>query len=218
MGDAKKRGSFNERKIQALKLKSNSEYHLETKNSDASSEPHLLQFTRSIEDSLILKNYFAALIMALTLPDICCSLADENKKTTGKKYSNWFKNYVGHHYTSQIGSNMEEIIFLSGEECFALRCTYLHKGTNNIEDEKIVKDYMNKSSKIEFVAEMNSDCVKMNDILLLKLELFCYRIIEGVTKWLKDSEGNDIINSHMKEIPKIYTKGFSPIPGVFISG
>ncbi len=238
MGEAKKRGSFEERKKQALELKSHKENESAqiqqrekeeqeilgakllafTKSRLESSKPRLFQFTKSIEDSLISKNYFAALIMALTLPDICCSLEDENRRTSGKKYARWFEKYVGHHYISHIGLDQVKTTFLSGEECFALRCSYLHKGTNNIEDEKIIKDYESKSVKIEFMAEMTSDCLKLNNILLLKLETFCYRIIEGVNNWLQDSKGNSHITSHMREIPKIHTEGFSPIPGVFIGG
>ena len=105
MGEAKKRGSFEERKKQALELKSHKENESAqiqqrekeeqeilgakllafTKSRLESSKPRLFQFTKSIEDSLISKNYFAALIMALTLPDICCSLEDENRRTSGKE-------------------------------------------------------------------------------------------------------------------------------------
>lgn len=238
MGEAKNRGNFEERKKQALELESQKEDESLRKQQHEreeqeilgakllafaksrleSSEPRLLQFTKSIEQSLTSKNYFSALIVALTLTDICCSMDNENRWTSGAKYAKWFKKYVGHHYISHIGLDQVETTFLSGEECFALRCSYLHKGTNNIEDEKIIKDYESKSVKIEFMAEMNSDCLKLNNILLLKLEAFCYRIIEGVNNWLQDSKGNSRIISHMREIPKIHTEGFSPIPGVFIGG
>lgn len=238
MGEAKKRGSFDIRKEQALKLKSREETEAlraqkkkeqeETiyrerllafaKSKLSITKPRLLQFTKSIEESLISKNYFAALTIALTLPDICCSLEDENRRTSGKKYAEWFQKYVGSKYTSKIGHEKVETIFLSGEECFALRCTYLHKGINHIEDERILKDYEGGSNKIEFMAEMNSDCVIVNGVLLLKLENFCCNIIKGVNQWLSDKKDDFIIRKRISEIPEIYTSSFSPIPGVLIGG
>lgn len=238
MGEAKKRGNFDIRKKQALELKSRKEREsLQAQKKEEQdgeiykekllafakkkldiNKPRLLQFTESIEKSLNSKNYFAALNMALTLPDICCSLEDETRRTSGKKYAEWFKKYVGSKYSSKIGCEETETIFLSGEECFALRCTYLHKGVNHIEDEKILRDYEGGSKKIEFMAEMNSDCIKINGVLLLKLENFCCNIIVGVNQWLSDKKDSFVIRNRMSEIPEIHTSGFSPIPGVHIGG
>jgi len=80
MGEAKNRGNFEERKKQALELESQKEDEsLRTQQHEReeqeilgakllafaksrleSSEPRLLQFTKSIEQSLISKNYFSA--------------------------------------------------------------------------------------------------------------------------------------------------------------
>lgn len=225
MGEAKNRGSFEDRKKNALERNnqsciSNMNFPSIATNYQIiqQSRERLLQFTDSISKSLQDKNYFAALIMALTLPDICCSLEDENRRTKGKKYANWFTKYLGDQYKSRIGGQSTETVFLSGEECYALRCAYLHKGFNQIEDEVIVQNYIGVSSRIEFMAEMSSDKLKINGVLLLSLENFCQQIIDGIIKWLDDNKTNSIINERIKEIPVIHTKGFSPMPGVFVEG
>lgn len=238
MGEAKKRGSFDERKKQSLELESHKkEESLQIKQNEKeeqeiyskkllafansqlqSGESRLLQFTQSIEESLTSKNYFAALIMALTLPDICCSIESENRRTRGTKYAKWFKKYVGYHYVSQTNPVQKGTVFLSGEECYALRCAYLHKGINDIEAEDIVKNYGNSSKRIEFMAETQLDQNIINGILILKLELFCQRIIEGVRLWLAKNKYNPSINLRMLEIPQIHTAGLSLMSGVFIDG
>lgn len=213
MGEAKQRGDFEDRKKSALEKSASANYQI-------AEQPRLrlLQFTDSISKSLQDKNYFAALIMALTLPDICCSLEDQNRRTKGHKYASWFEKYIGHQYKSKFGRQSIETVFLSGEECYALRCAYLHKGFNQIEGEQIVKDYIGVSSRIEFMAEMSSDKLKISGILMLSLENFCQYIIDGIIEWLDDNKTNSIINERIKEIPVIHTKGFSPMPGVFVDG
>ncbi|MEG1313534.1 MAG: hypothetical protein RSD40_04390 [Bacilli bacterium] len=227
MGEAKKRGTIEERKAQAIaqrKREENQQKYLEekllafAKRKLEKPKPRLSQFTDSITNSLATKNYFAALIMALTLPDICCSLEDEQRRTNVTKYAAWFTKYVGHNYVHALGGSPDETIFLTGEECYALRCTYLHKGFNQIEDEKAVRDYIDSAKRIEFMAEMSSDCLKVNGVLLLKLENFCQYIIQGVNQWLTENTKNSTINRRMLEIPEIFTEGFSPSPGVFIGG
>lgn len=45
-----------------------------------------------------------------------------------KRYADWFDKYVGHRYKSKIGAHQEEHTFLTGNDCYALRCSYLHEG------------------------------------------------------------------------------------------
>lgn len=53
------------------------------------------QYLDSIRLSLATKNYFGAIAMALTLPDICASIEAENNETSREKYCAWFDSYVG---------------------------------------------------------------------------------------------------------------------------
>ena len=51
------------------------------------------RFATSIESSLNSQNWFAALFMALALPDICAALEEPNRPV-GERYKDWFKRYL----------------------------------------------------------------------------------------------------------------------------
>ncbi len=72
---------------------------------------------KSIEKSVENKNWYSALVLALTLPDICGKFEDKGKSSS-KRYSEWFDKYLGEEYDG----------YLSGNDCYALRCSFLHEG------------------------------------------------------------------------------------------
>ena len=82
-------------------------------------------FFIAIEQALQSGNYYAALTTALALPDICGWI--ENPSIGSKaRYVAWFEKYVQDKYTRQPGYVVAGLVFLSGSDCYALRCAYLH--------------------------------------------------------------------------------------------
>ena len=77
---------------------------------------------KSIEKSLRDKNWYSALILSLVLPDICGKFEDAGKSSS-QRYPEWFDKYLGEKYKGD----------LSGKDCYALRCAFLHEGSSNIE-------------------------------------------------------------------------------------
>lgn len=83
--------------------------------------------------------YFAALALALTLPDICGQAADPTTKLVGERYKNWCREHVckdlkpSSPYTSDMPYLNEEIIY-------QLRCAFLHQGNPNIAAKNIKED------------------------------------------------------------------------------
>ena len=81
--------------------------------------------------------YFAALALALTLPDIC-GKAEYPEAGVTKRYIDWYNETV--RYTQKCPSihNQETSMpYLSGEVVYNLRNSFLHQGNPNIEVEKI---------------------------------------------------------------------------------
>ena len=66
--------------------------------------------------------YIAALGLALTIPDMCCGA-----NSTSGDYVDWFDTYVNHK-------------FLKGTECYALRCSFLHQQTGDINGQRVLRD------------------------------------------------------------------------------
>lgn len=88
-----------------------------------------------IEKALDADCYFAALALALTLPDICGKAEYPTAKTT-ERYINWYNEYVGAYEEKTYEA---ETPYLSGEVVYNLRNTFLHEGSPNIVKEKIKK-------------------------------------------------------------------------------
>ena len=93
--------------------------------------------------------YLAALALALTLPDIC-GKAEYPEKGVGRRYIQWFDQYVGSYQKSQSPYSAD-MPYLSGEVVYSLRNNFLHAGNPNIEKEKI-KDELCKIDQFCLIA------------------------------------------------------------------
>ena len=139
---------------------------------------------RSVELSLDHKNWYSALTLALILPDIAGKIEFTNL-SSGKRYAQWFENYMIDNYKSNIGPDRTEHIFLSGNDCYALRCAYLHEGKSNISGQRasdVLEDF-------EFLIPPKGSTIhknQLNNKLQLQVDIFCRDILNGINKWLED--------------------------------
>ena len=109
----------------------------------------------SITKALESKNYFGALFMALTIPDICASIENPEGKNKGFLYKKWFHDNLKHKYYPDtmlelIENNNPEIastldayerelfskkstsdIAFTDVMCWKLRCSVLHAGSTD---------------------------------------------------------------------------------------
>jgi hypothetical protein len=82
------------------------------------------------------QNWYAALAGALTLPDIAARLDGRNGGRS--RYISWFNDYLGPTYTQPIGPQPGRThVYLSGDDCYALRCAYLHEGEFDVTSHKV---------------------------------------------------------------------------------
>lgn len=111
-----------------------------------------------LEKSLDNDCYFAALSLALALPDICGRAEYPHLATSSKKrYIQWYDEYIGQYEKPpKKDENDEDMPYLSGEVVYQLRCSLLHQGTPNIDKEKI-KNNENKIDRFVLVVEKKND-------------------------------------------------------------
>ena len=96
-------------------------------------------YVNDIRCSLKNKCYFAALSLALTLPDIC-GIAEFPNKLVSERYVEWYDKYLGAYMTQgkdDLGGNNP---WLSGEIVYNLRNTYLHQGNPGIASDKVKEE------------------------------------------------------------------------------
>ena len=167
------------------------------------------RFVQAIEQSIASKNWYAALTLSLTLPDICGRLEDPSLRSQAR-FEKWFNDYMLPHYESPFHG--EGFTFLSGADCYALRCVLLHEGRENIERQR-AREVV---SKFMFSTTGSHRC-QFETVLVLNLQAFCTEICEGVRKWRETQKDNVSVKEAIEELLLIRTEGFSPIPGVHIS-
>jgi hypothetical protein len=156
----------------------------------------MIRFTLAIEKSLQEKNWYAALALALALPDICANVCSPNEGSQ-RRYVQWYNQYMLSKYTSYIGPRKEEHVFLLGEDCYALRCALLHEGTHEITEQR-AKQVLESFS---FIVPPEGGTVHMNqhnDSLQLQVDIFCRDICSSVHNWLADNSfSNGEFNSFL---------------------
>lgn len=96
---------------------------------------------KDINCALDNKAYFAALCLALTLPDICGKAEFPNETNTKKRYIGWHDEYIGKfEKRPKMDDNHPEMPYLSVEVVFSLRNFLLHQGTPNIDINRIQEE------------------------------------------------------------------------------
>ncbi len=140
------------------------------------------RFILAVEKSLEDKNWYAALSLALALPDICANVCspDEGSKS---RYVKWYDQYLLSKYTLPLGADKTEHIFLNGVDCYSLRCSFLHEGSDDITEQRAQEVL----ESFNFVVPPEGWTVHMNQsgkALQLQVDVFCRDICEAVNEWL----------------------------------
>lgn len=107
------------------------------------SEEHITE--HEIEYAIASKMYQSALALALTLPDIC-GKAETPSAQVRVRYRAWFDKHVAPLYMPKciLGMDEPDRRIMTGDICYALRCSYLHSGNDDIGNkgrEAIKSDY-----------------------------------------------------------------------------
>jgi hypothetical protein len=157
----------------------------------------MINLIKSLEHSLNTENHYASLVMALTMPDIC-GWIESPLMYSKERYINWYEKYLKNKYTRSANEHMPEHIFLSGADCYALRCALLHEGRENISTQKAG----NILDSFQFVVPPSGWTVHQNQInntLQLQVDIFCQDIIAGVKAFLVEITDNIEAQSRMNQ-------------------
>lgn len=167
------------------------------------------RFTDSLKSSVENQDWYVALTSALTLPDVCSRLADPTKRSS-IRYAAWFQVWMAPGYTSVL-PRIGEHCFLTGDDCYALRCSYLHEGGGNIEGQAARKAL----DSFHFVAPRPGYRIHRNRLgntLQLQVDLFCMEMADAVERWSASVAADEEVQFRMLSLLKIHTE----IPGIEI--
>jgi len=169
------------------------------------------------------ENWFAALFLALAVPDVCGALENPGAPV-GDRYRKWFNRYLKRKYdpanlyelvsetspASLAGMRPEVIQSLqslppnaecafTADDCYRFRCKCLHEGlSEKAGGEKIHFTAPDKLGRA--VLHMNS----LNGLYQLQVDIFCSDVCTAVERWLVDVASNKDVQDRMAELIEIY--------------
>lgn len=162
-------------------------------------EEKIDKFLRGLEQALNSENYYAALCIGFTLPDICSKLEKPNLKT-GKRYSRWYEEFMQSKYEHYFEMKKLHHVFLSGDDFYALRCAFLHQGELDITNQiarKVLTDFKFVASKGRY------HCHQSGTTLELDVQTFCGDILKGTVAWLTKHSNDQEINERATSLIEI---------------
>ena len=171
------------------------------------------QFIDSIELSLRTHNWHAAVISALILPDIA-GWVDSPTQSSGARYEAWFEAFVAPKYLVKLGPDRTEKKFLSGRDCYALRCALLHEGRDDTSKQRS-RDILNR---FHFVVPSSGKihCNLIGSTLQLQVQDFCRDICDGIKRWRAEMSQNDTAKQErLTQLVKVYVQ--TPNSGISLS-
>lgn len=149
--------------------------------------PHIAirHMVSDVRAALNAKAWFAALALAVALPEICGKL-DEPKLSPGARYSRWFDRYLARLYLDNATPPQP---MMTGGDCFALRCAVLHEGSDELGAHKAAQVL----ARFTFAAPPDgAGSVHRNVIygrgatMLVQVDEFCEEICSAVEAWMSD--------------------------------
>lgn len=83
---------------------------------------------------LKLQHYKAALLLALTIPDICSKIEFPDEEDLGIRYQKWFDNNVSSTLIGEHGGDNKHFDCVNGYFTYQLRCKLIHGDSIDIEE------------------------------------------------------------------------------------
>jgi hypothetical protein len=164
-------------------------------------EKTMKDIVRSIRTSIQNKNWYSALITSLIVPDICGKIQYPNKQSK-ERYIEWLNEYLSVSYR----------VFLTATDCYALRCSFLHEGSDNItsQEARRVLDNFILMSNPHFHCNYIDNSGKKS--LQLDVGTFCEDMCLASEVWMQAVSSDIEIQDRMLKVLKIYTEGEN-VPG-----
>ncbi|NKG22229.1 hypothetical protein [Paeniglutamicibacter terrestris] len=143
--------------------------------------------TDAIRSAATQQNWYSALTLALTMPDICSKLARPNAKP-GPRFVEWVDKNFTPKYTSPMPGLLsdEKMIWISGTDFYALRCAVLHEGsfdtTKHMKNEidRVFREFMFTASPPN---GKSAHCNSIHTTLQLDVRTFANDVADSVDVW-----------------------------------
>ncbi len=139
--------------------------------------------------------YYAALVVALTVPEFCAALQCEGGGGGADKYMEWFTANLGHRYPN-----------LTPDDCYSLRCSVLHQG-------RMGRPGMQYSRVLFTVPNAQNNVFHnniINDALNLDVIQFCEDFIRAALLWYDATRNDEHVVANISNLVRFRPEGLAP--------
>ena len=152
------------------------------------------RFTDAGKRAIADKNDYAALSLALIIPDICGSLEDPGPSKSQKRYERWFKQWAEPKFSPNN---------LSAAECYQLRNCLIHSGSAELAVDSFVFFDDRPPSNVAQVTisqvEPGSKVVP-GKAMVLRVSYFCETIYQAAEEWDTSVKDNAAIQAEKAKL------------------
>ena len=150
---------------------------------------------QQIEKAIQAELYYVAIVMALTLPDICAALETENAYSGRDEYKKWYRENLAGKFPA-----------MSDADCYSLRCGVVHKGNLGLKGSEFSRVVFSLPNSRRITMHNNI----MNDSLQFDAVQFCHEIIASVRAWYNTHAGNENVQRNLPNIIQLRPEGLAP--------
>ena len=147
--------------------------------------------------------YYLALAGALVVPDLCGALESKDGEATGDKYKEWFNKHVAPMFPIRPDNGQP---FLTGEDCWRFRCSFLHQGRTQHPDSGYTRILFVEPNMTGLHAYMNV----LNDALNIDVGAFCADMLGAARGWLSGIRGTEPFETNLAAFVRRYPNGLPP--------
>jgi hypothetical protein len=150
---------------------------------------------REIDRALNLELYYVAVVMALTLPDICAALESPDGETSGPQYQDWFNANLACTYPR-----------MTALDCYKLRCGVLHQG-------RCGHPQMQFSRVIFTLPDPARNQIHNNITrgpLNLDAVLFCQEVMAAVRQWFVAKANDPNVLANLPRLVQLHPRALPP--------
>lgn len=152
------------------------------------------------------ENWYAALSLALTLPDIASKLEYPDIRGAGRRYTSWVEQNISPRYPRRMEDGATGT-WISGADLYALRCAVLHEGSFDTTDH--MKKAIDRAfDQFQFTDPLpNGNSVHGNSIfgrLQLEVHLFAIDVADAIDEWSAGLQSADVL-ARMQGLMRITT-------------
>ncbi len=139
--------------------------------------------------------FYVALILALTIPDICSALESENGRASRQLYEAWANRWF-----------LVDYDFVTSNDLYSLRCGVVHQGRfghPNMQYQRIVFTLPDGRGNV-----FHQNII--NDALNLDAEQFCKDMGDSAYSWWMTYRQNPLVQNNLSRLVQRHENGLPP--------